>query len=101
MRSVFQTFKLFEKLADHDRERLLTELRRREESQCVPPAVQELEISDESPDVPKEQSNEAVQSETSSMNATDVTSEVTARSSAETSSSTPNQASAASKDSDQ
>ena len=40
--SPLQTFKLFEKLAEHDRERHL-----REESRSVPPAVQELEIATE------------------------------------------------------
>lgn len=100
IRSVFQTFKLFEKLAEHDRERLLTELRRREESQCVPPAVQELEITDESHKVSEEQSKEAAQAESSSVNAADVSSQVKACSSPERSS-VPDQASAASKDSDQ
>lgn len=98
--SVFQTYKLFEKLAEHDRERLLTELRKREESQRVPPAVQELEITDESHKVSEEQSSEVVQAEGSSENASDVSSQVKARSSSERSSS-PDHASAASKDSDQ
>lgn len=45
---VSKTFKLFEKMADHDRERQQSELRRRQERQSVPPpAVQELEISTE------------------------------------------------------
>lgn len=106
VRSVFQTFKLFEKLAEHDRERLLTELRRREESQCVPPAVQELEITDESHKDSEEQSSEAVQAEGSSVNAADVSCQVKARSSSErssssSSSSVPDQASAASKDPEQ
>lgn len=55
---VFKTFKLFEKLAEHDRERQLSELQKREESQCVPPAVQELEISAEPPEESEEQSTE-------------------------------------------
>ncbi|KAA8579210.1 hypothetical protein FQN60_000032 [Etheostoma spectabile] len=41
------TFKLFEKLAEHDRERLQSELQKREEGLCAPPAVQELEIRDQ------------------------------------------------------
>lgn len=54
---VFKTFKLFEKLADHDRERQLSELQKREESRCVPPAVQELEIvTDSTPEETEEQS---------------------------------------------
>uniref|UniRef100_UPI0037E81FA1 nudC domain-containing protein 3 n=1 Tax=Semicossyphus pulcher TaxID=241346 RepID=UPI0037E81FA1 len=60
---VFKTFKVFEKVAEHDRERKLSELRRREESRCVPPpAVQELEISAEETE---EQSTEAAQTEKS------------------------------------
>lgn len=102
IRSVFQTFKLFEKLAEHDRERLLTELRQREESQSVPPAVQELEIADESHKVSEERSSEAVQAEGSSVNAADESSQLKAGSSSErSSSSVPDQASAASKGSDQ
>lgn len=100
--SVFQTFKLFEKLAERDRERLLTELRRREESRCVPPAVQELEITDESHKDPEEQSSEAVQAESSSDNTADVSSQAKTGSLSErSSSSVPDQASAASKVSDQ
>ncbi|TNM92084.1 hypothetical protein fugu_019096 [Takifugu bimaculatus] len=82
---VLKTFKLFEKLADHDRERLLTELRRREESQCVPPVAQELEISDESHKEPEEQRVEAAQLESSSANAVEGSSQVTVCSSSETS----------------
>ncbi|XP_029693094.1 nudC domain-containing protein 3 isoform X6 [Takifugu rubripes] len=111
---VLKTFKLFEKLADHDRERLLTELRRRDESQCVPPVAQELEIS-ESHKEPEEQRVEAAQLESSSANAVEGSSQVTVCSSSETGSSSgggssgggssgggaPAQASAASKGSDQ
>lgn len=75
--SVFQTFKLFEKLADHDRERLLAELRRREENQSVPSAIQELEISDEPHKVPEEQHAEAAPADSSPLNAGDVSSQVT------------------------
>ncbi|XP_034752051.1 nudC domain-containing protein 3 [Etheostoma cragini] len=55
---VFKTFKLFEKLAEHDRERLQSELQKREESLCAPPAVQELEIRDQPPDEREEPSPE-------------------------------------------
>lgn len=44
-----QTFQAFEKLANQDRERKLIELQKRQEGHCVPPAVQELEIT-ESPE---------------------------------------------------
>uniref|UniRef100_H3D7S3 NudC domain containing 3 n=1 Tax=Tetraodon nigroviridis TaxID=99883 RepID=H3D7S3_TETNG len=99
---VLKTFELFEKLAEHDRERLLAELRRREESQRVPPVVQELEITDEAHTVSEEQSSEPVQVESSSVAAEEVSSQVEAQSSSESSnSSVPNQAAAASKDSDQ
>ncbi|XP_035524258.1 nudC domain-containing protein 3 [Morone saxatilis] len=54
---VFQTFKLFEKMADHDRERQLSELQKREESRSVPPAVQELEIAAEPPEGAEEKSS--------------------------------------------
>ncbi|XP_053195516.1 nudC domain-containing protein 3 [Scomber japonicus] len=47
---VLKAFKLFEKVADHDRERHMSELQKRDESKSVvpPPAVQELEIQSES-----------------------------------------------------
>lgn len=61
---VLKTYKLFEKMAEHDRERQLSELRRRQESQCVPPpAVQELEVTAEET---AEQSAEAAQAQSSS-----------------------------------
>lgn len=61
---VLKTYKLFEKMAEHDRERQLSELRRRQESQCVPPpAVQELEVTAEETG---EQSTEAAQAQSSS-----------------------------------
>lgn len=90
--SVFQTFKLFERLAEQDRERLLTELRRREESQSVPSAVQELEITDESHKVSEEQSSEAAKAESTSCSSSG---------SSSSGGGVPDQASAASKDSDQ
>lgn len=60
---VLKTFKLFEKLAEHDRERQQSELRRRQERCVPPPAVQELEVSTEEVE---EQSTEAGQAESSS-----------------------------------
>lgn len=42
---VIKTFKLFEKVAEHDRERQLNELLRRKESRSVPVAIQEFEVS--------------------------------------------------------
>uniref|UniRef100_A0A1A7WLI2 NudC domain-containing protein 3 n=1 Tax=Iconisemion striatum TaxID=60296 RepID=A0A1A7WLI2_9TELE len=53
---VLKTFKLFEKMADHDRERLLSEQQKREESKRAPPAIQELEVTCESHEETKEQS---------------------------------------------
>ncbi|XP_060917479.1 nudC domain-containing protein 3 [Labrus mixtus] len=45
---VLKTFKLFEKVAEQDRERQQSEVRRRQERRCVPPpVVQELEVSTE------------------------------------------------------
>ncbi|XP_045922168.1 nudC domain-containing protein 3 [Micropterus dolomieu] len=67
---VLKTFKLFEKVADHDRERQLSELQKREESRCVPPAVQELEIAAEPPEGAEERSTEAAQTASSPSEAT-------------------------------
>lgn len=61
-----QTFKVFEKLADQDRERKLMELQKRQEGHCVPPAVQELEITESSEGV-EEQGQEARQTENPSL----------------------------------
>ncbi|XP_007572025.1 nudC domain-containing protein 3 [Poecilia formosa] len=44
---VLKTFGLFEKLAEHDRERALSEQRKREESSRAPPPAQEVEVSSE------------------------------------------------------
>lgn len=49
---VLKTFRLFEKVADHDRERRLSEMQKREESRSVPPAVQELEVASEPQEEP-------------------------------------------------
>ncbi|KAK5852199.1 hypothetical protein PBY51_023687 [Eleginops maclovinus] len=66
---VLKTFKVFEKLADQDRERQLSELQRRELGRCVPPALQELELAAEET---VEQSTEAAQTESSPSDAVDV-----------------------------
>ncbi|XP_010772474.1 nudC domain-containing protein 3 [Notothenia coriiceps] len=65
---VLKTFKNFEKLADQDRERQLSEVQRREQSRCVPPALQELEVAEET----VEQSSEEAQTESSPSDAADV-----------------------------
>ncbi|XP_063336590.1 nudC domain-containing protein 3 isoform X2 [Pelmatolapia mariae] len=62
---VLKTFKLFEKLAEHDRERAVSELKKREETRYVPPAVQELEVASEPCEETKQQSTEAAQMENS------------------------------------
>lgn len=56
---VLKTFKLFEKLAEHDRERMLSELQRRAESRGIPPVVQELEVPSELHQETQEQNTEA------------------------------------------
>ncbi|XP_073334812.1 nudC domain-containing protein 3 [Pagrus major] len=84
---VFKTYKLFEKLADHDRERQQSELQKREESRSVPPAVQELEINAEPPEGTEEQSTEAAQTESCSLEAGDVSTEATVSSQPSSSSS--------------
>ncbi|XP_071321862.1 nudC domain-containing protein 3 [Trachinotus anak] len=58
---VLKTFKLFEKVAEHDRERQLSEMQKREESRCVPQAVQELEVATEPSEETQEPSTEAAQ----------------------------------------
>uniref|UniRef100_A0A3Q0S662 NudC domain-containing protein 3 n=1 Tax=Amphilophus citrinellus TaxID=61819 RepID=A0A3Q0S662_AMPCI len=62
---VLKTFKLFEKLAEHDREKALSDLKKREESTYVPPPVQELEVASEPCKETEEQSTEAAQMESS------------------------------------
>eukprot|EP00064_Thunnus_orientalis_P015048 superscaffoldBa00002719_g15097 len=69
---VLKTFKLFEKVAEHDRERHLSELQRREESKSVPPAVQELEITSGPQEETKEQSAEEAQMESSPLDSGDL-----------------------------
>ncbi|XP_035996515.1 nudC domain-containing protein 3 [Fundulus heteroclitus] len=44
---VLKTFRLFEKLAEQDRERALSERQKRQESVRAPPAAQELEVASE------------------------------------------------------
>ncbi|XP_019134244.1 nudC domain-containing protein 3 [Larimichthys crocea] len=85
---VFKTYKLFEKMADHDRARQLSELQKREDSGSVPPpAVQELEIAAEPSEGTEEQSAEdaaaapvaeAQAESASSQDAGDVSAEATA-----------------------
>ncbi|XP_075963337.1 nudC domain-containing protein 3 [Anarhichas minor] len=52
---VSKTFRLFEKLAENDRERQQSELQKREQSRRVPPAVPELEIAAEETIVTEEE----------------------------------------------
>lgn len=82
-------------MSDQDRERQLNELQKKEESRCVPPAVQELEITAESPEGTEEQSTEAAQTESSSSDVGDVSAEATVgpqpNSSSSSSSSAPGQ----------
>ncbi|XP_041826810.1 nudC domain-containing protein 3 isoform X2 [Melanotaenia boesemani] len=83
---VLKTFKLFEKLAEHERERALSELQKREESKHVPAAIQELEVTSEACREMEEQSStEAAQMESSSSDTGDASdpaaSEVSASSS--------------------
>ncbi|KAK7895458.1 hypothetical protein WMY93_020783 [Mugilogobius chulae] len=61
---VLKTFRLFEKVAERDRERQLSELQRREESRSVPAAIQELEVSSESQEEPPHPSTEEAQGNT-------------------------------------
>ncbi|KAM6902976.1 nudC domain-containing protein 3 [Xenentodon cancila] len=67
---VLKTFKLFEKVAEQDRERALMELQRRNETKRLPPAVQEVEVASEKME---ESSTEAVQMESSPPDAEDTT----------------------------
>ncbi|XP_072227679.1 nudC domain-containing protein 3 [Leuresthes tenuis] len=60
---VAKTFKLFENLAEHERERALGELQKREESKRVPAAVQELEVASEPCEEKEQSSAEAAQVE--------------------------------------
>ncbi len=62
-------------MAEHDRERQLSELQKREGSRRVPPAVQELEIAAEAPEAPEEQSTEAAPTESSFSDVGDVSAE--------------------------
>ncbi|KAM4528158.1 nudC domain-containing protein 3 [Odontesthes bonariensis] len=69
---VAKTFKLFENLAEHERERALGELQKRTESKSVPAAFQELEVISE-PCEGKEQSGaEAAQVESAPSDSGDV-----------------------------
>ncbi|KAI3362462.1 hypothetical protein L3Q82_012752, partial [Scortum barcoo] len=72
---VLKTFKLFEKVAEHDRERQLSELQKREESRRVPPAVQELEVATEAPEGTEEKSTEPTPTQSSSSDVSEVSAE--------------------------
>lgn len=61
---VLKTFKLFEKVAEHDRERQVNELQRRKNSRSVPAAVQEFELSSEPQAECPQPSSEAEQLDT-------------------------------------
>lgn len=61
---VLKTFKLFEKVAGHDRERQVNELQRRKDSRSVPAAIQELELSSEPQAECPQPSSEEEQSDT-------------------------------------
>ncbi|XP_061589994.1 nudC domain-containing protein 3 [Cololabis saira] len=67
---VLKTFKLFEKVAEQDRERAQIELQRRNEIKRLPPAVQEVVVTAEKME---EDSVEAVQVESSLPDAGDTT----------------------------
>lgn len=69
---VLKTFKLYEKLADHDRERQLSEVQRRTESRSVPPALQELEVSSEPQEEPSNQATVEAHVDTAPSKAEDV-----------------------------
>ncbi|CAN9504464.1 unnamed protein product [Ophioblennius macclurei] len=60
-RMVLKTFQMFEKMADQDRERALSELQRRQESGRVPAAIQELEVSSENAEVKEEEEKKNVE----------------------------------------
>lgn len=69
---VLKTFKLFEKMAEHDRGIQLSELKKREESRSVPPAVQELEVWSDPQEESKEPSTEEAQVNVSASKCEDV-----------------------------
>ncbi|XP_004074512.1 nudC domain-containing protein 3 [Oryzias latipes] len=68
---VLKTFRLFEQMADQDRQRALSQLQNAEESRGVPPAVQELQVSSEPPKAEERSSVEAPQPESAASEAPD------------------------------
>lgn len=69
---VLKTFKLFEKVAEHDRERQLNELQRRKDGRSVPAAVQEVELSSEPQAECPQPSREEAQSDALAVTVKDV-----------------------------
>uniref|UniRef100_A0A3P9IV15 NudC domain-containing protein 3 n=1 Tax=Oryzias latipes TaxID=8090 RepID=A0A3P9IV15_ORYLA len=68
---VLKTFRLFEQMADQDRQRALGQLQNMEESRGVPPAVQELQVSSEPPKAEERSGVEAPQPESAASEAPD------------------------------
>lgn len=64
---ILKTFKLFEQVAEQDRERQLKELQQREEARVVPPAVQELEVAAGPSDGASESEAEPAKTDSSSL----------------------------------
>lgn len=76
-------------MADHDREQQLSELQKREESRCVPPAVKELEITADPPEGTEEKSREAAPSQSSTSGGGEVPAEATVNPQPDSSSGAP------------
>ncbi|XP_068191152.1 nudC domain-containing protein 3-like [Antennarius striatus] len=76
---VHKTFKVFEKLAQHDRDRQLSELQKREEGRRAPPAAQELEVVAEPQHESEEPSVEAALKDSSSVKVEEVLAAATSR----------------------
>ncbi|XP_046870747.1 nudC domain-containing protein 3 [Hypomesus transpacificus] len=66
---VLKTFRLFERVAEQDRERQRRELQEREEARAVPPAVQELEVTAIQPEEASEPKTEPAQTATDQLSA--------------------------------
>lgn len=82
---VLKTFKLFEKVAERDRQ--LSELQKREESRRVPAAVQELEVATEAPEGSEQKSTEPTATPGSSADVGEVSAEASGGSQPDSSSS--------------
>ncbi|KAM4635022.1 nudC domain-containing protein 3 [Polymixia lowei] len=76
---VLKTFKLFERVAEQDKERHLRELQQREETTTVPPVVQELEVKSEIQQETLEQNTEAAAAESSPPGAVEPSSSATSK----------------------